>query len=356
MVHARSGVIASGAMPSFTELFAGLPAAALVLDEAGCIAHANGAAELLLNQSDRAMRGLSLEQILSLPPGYAEQRDGRAFASYDCELQLRRGGRLRVDFHDTAAAHGSAWRVIMLYGVRDGHSGSQAAGARAAIGAAAMLGHEIKNPLSGIRGAAQLLSGEVDDRSVLTDLIIAEVDRIAALIDRMQDFTDDRPRALQAQNIYPVLAHAVQLASAGFARGIVIEERFDPSLPPVRIDRDAFVQVMVNLLKNAAEALDQVERPRIILGTAYRHGMSHSIGGGQRRAVPIELTITDNGPGAPADIAGHLFEPFVSGKREGRGFGLPMVEKLVGEMNGFVRYAREGYPPMTVFRIHLPRA
>jgi two-component system nitrogen regulation sensor histidine kinase GlnL len=356
VVHARGGVIATGAMPSFTELFAGLPVAALVLDEAGCIAHANGAAELLLNQSDRAMRGLSLEQILSLPPGYAEQRDGRAFASYDCELQLRRGGRLRVDFHDTPAAHGSAWRVIMLYGVRDGHSGSQAAGARAAIGAAAMLGHEIKNPLSGIRGAAQLLSGEVDDRSVLTDLIIAEVDRIAALIDRMQDFTDDRPRALQAQNIYPVLAHAVQLASAGFARGIVIEERFDPSLPPVRIDRDAFVQVLVNLLKNAAEALDEIERPRIILGTAYRHGMSHSIGGGQRRAVPIELTITDNGPGAPADIAGHLFEPFVSGKREGRGFGLPMVEKLVGEMNGFVRYAREGYPPMTVFRIHLPRA
>ena len=219
-----------------------------------------------------------------------------------------------------------------------------------------MLGHEIKNPLSGIRGAAQLLAGEVDDRSVLTDLIIAEVDRIAALIDRMQDFTDDRPREMQAQNIYPLLTHAVQLASAGFARGIVIEERFDPSLPPVRIDRDAFVQVLVNLLKNAAEALEQVEEPRIILGTAYRHGMSHSIGGGARRAVPIELTVTDNGPGAPADIAGHLFEPFVSGKREGRGFGLPMVEKLVGEMNGFVRYAREGYPPMTVFRIHLPRA
>ncbi len=356
MVYARSGMSAVEGTPSFAELFAGLPVAALVLDEAGCIAHANGAAELLLNQSDRAMRGLSLEQVVSVPPGYRDRRDGRAFASYDCELQLRRGGRLRVDFHDSPATHGSAWRVVMLYGVRDGHSGSHAAGARAAIGAAAMLGHEIKNPLSGIRGAAQLLSGDVDDRSVLTDLIIAEVDRIAALIDRMQDFTDDRPRELQVQNIYPVLAHAVQLASAGFARGIVIEERFDPSLPPVRIDRDAFVQLLVNLLKNAAEALEQVDRPRIILGTAYRHGMSHGVGNGERRAVPIELTVTDNGPGAPADIAGHLFEPFVSGKREGRGFGLPMVEKLVGEMNGFVRYAREGYPPMTVFRIHLPRA
>nr|WP_321163797.1 ATP-binding protein [Sphingomonas sp. Leaf67] len=344
------------AMPAFADLFAGLPVAALVLDEAGCIAHANGAAELLLNLSDRAMRGLSLEQIISLPPGYAEQRDGRAFTSYDCELQLKRGGRLRLDFHDSPAAHGSAWRIVMLYGLRGGHAMSQAAGARAAIGAAAMLGHEIKNPLSGIRGAAQLLAGDVDDRPVLTDLIIAEVDRIAALIDRMQDFTDDRPRELVAQNIYPVLAHAVQLASAGFARGVTIEERFDPSLPPVRIDRDAFVQVMVNLLKNAAEALEKVEKPRIILGTAYRHGLSHGIHDGSRRAVPIELTVTDNGPGAPADIAGHLFEPFVSGKREGRGFGLPMVEKLVSEMGGLVRYAREGFPAMTVFRMHLPRA
>jgi two-component system nitrogen regulation sensor histidine kinase GlnL len=356
MVLARGGVISTTAMPGFADLFAGLPIAALVLDDAGCIASANGAAELLLNLSDRAMRGLSLEQIISLPPGYAEQRDGRAFASYDCELQLKRGGRLRLDFHDSPAAHGSAWRIVMLYGLRSGHAMPQAAGARAAIGAAAMLGHEIKNPLSGIRGAAQLLAGDVDDRPVLTDLIIAEVDRIAALIDRMQDFTDDRPRELVAQNIYPVLAHAVQLASAGFARGVTIEERFDPSLPPVRIDRDAFVQVMVNLLKNAAEALDKVDRPRIILGTAYRHGMSHGVGGGSRRAVPIELTVTDNGPGAPSDIAGHLFEPFVSGKREGRGFGLPMVEKLVGEMGGLVRYAREGYPAMTVFRIHLPRA
>lgn len=355
MVLARGGVTAA-AMPSFADLFAGLPIAAIVLDEAGCVSHANSAAELLLNLSDRAMRGLSLEQIISLPPGYAEQRDGRAFTSYDCELQLKRGGRLRVDFHDSPAAHGSAWRIVMLHGLRGGHAMPQAAGARAAIGAAAMLGHEIKNPLSGIRGAAQLLAGEVDDRPVLTDLIIAEVDRIAALIDRMQDFTDDRPRDLRPQNIYPVLAHAVQLASAGFARGITIEERFDPSLPPVRIDRDAFVQVLVNLLKNAAEALERIDRPRIVLGTAYRHGMSHGVGAGQRRAVPIELTVTDNGPGAPADIAGHLFEPFVSGKREGRGFGLPMVEKLVGEMGGFVRYAREGYPPMTVFRLHLPRA
>ncbi|MEP9402886.1 two-component system sensor histidine kinase NtrB [Sphingomonas silueang] len=356
MVLARGGVTARSEPPSFADIFAQLPVAALVLDEAGCIAHANGAAELLLNLSDRAMRGLSLGQIVALPPGYGDQRDGHGFASYECELKLKRGGRLRADFHETPAGHGSGWRIVMLYGMRAMQAAPRAAGARAAAGAAAMLGHEIKNPLSGIRGAAQLLAGEVDDRAVLTDLIITEVDRIAALIDRMQDFTDDRPRDLTVQNIYPVIAHAVQLATAGFARGIAIEERFDPSLPPVRIDRDAFVQVLVNLLKNAAEALGDTPDPRIVVGTAYRHGMSHGIDGGPRRAVPIELTVSDNGPGAPRDIADHLFEPFVSGKREGRGFGLPMVEKLVREMGGIVGYAREGEPEVTVFRIRLPRA
>ncbi len=347
----------AGAAPSFADLFAALPVAALVLDEAGCIANANGTAEHLLNLSERAMRGLSLRQIVSLPPGYGDQRDGHGFASYECELRLLRGGRIRVDFHETAVTDDTGWRIVMLYGTRgSSHVAARPAGARAAAGAAAMLGHEIKNPLSGIRGAAQLLAGDVEDRPVLTDLIITEVDRIAALIDRMEDFTDERPRRLQSENIYPVLAHARQLAAAGFARGITIEERFDPSLPPVRIDRDAFVQVLVNLLKNAAEALGNTADPRIVIGTAYRHGMSHSVEGGPRRPVPIELTITDNGPGAPADIAGHLFEPFVSGKREGRGFGLPMVEKLVGQMGGIVRYAREGEPEMTIFRILLPRA
>ncbi|KQN36841.1 PAS domain-containing sensor histidine kinase [Sphingomonas sp. Leaf407] len=356
MVLARGGLSAAEGAPPFADLFAALPVATIVLDEAGCVAHANSAAELLLNLSDRSMRGLSLSQIVTLPPGYGDQRDGHGFASYECELRLRRGGRLRADFHETPAGHGSPWRIVMLYGLRAMPAAPRAAGARAAAGAAAMLGHEIKNPLSGIRGAAQLLADEVDDRGVLTDLIITEVDRIAALIDRMEDFTDARPRELTVQNIYPVIAHAVQLATAGFARGIVIEERFDPSLPPVRIDRDAFVQVLVNLLKNAAEALADTPDPRIVVGTAYRHGMSHGVGGGARRAVPIELSVGDNGPGAPSDIAGHLFEPFVSGKREGRGFGLPMVEKLMAEMGGTVGYAREGDPEWTIFRIRLPRA
>jgi two-component system nitrogen regulation sensor histidine kinase GlnL len=140
---------------------------------------------------------------------------------------------------------------------------------------------------------------------------------------------------------------------------MVIEERFDPSLPQVLIDRDAFLQVMLNLLKNAAEVLQGLAQPRIVLATAYRHGMSVSTGAGRpRQPLPIEITVIDNGPGAPEDIAEHLFEPFVSGKPEGTGLGLPLVEKLVRDMGGIVQYEREraGHNHNTVFRILLPRA
>ncbi|HSX55197.1 MAG TPA: ATP-binding protein, partial [Sphingomonas sp.] len=190
-----------------------------------------------------------------------------------------------------------------------------------------------------------------------TQLITAEVDRIAALIDRMQDFTDTRPPKLAPHNIYPLLDHARRVALAGFARGITIEERFDPSLPPVMMDKDAFQQVAMNLLKNAAEALKDTPDPKIVLVTQYRHGVAMRPGPDQpRRWLPIEFSVSDNGPGAPADIASHLFEPFVSGKPEGKGLGLPLVEKLVRDMGGVVEYARAGDPEMTVFRVNLPRA
>jgi two-component system, NtrC family, nitrogen regulation sensor histidine kinase GlnL len=251
------------------------------------------------------------------------------------------------------------WRVVTLRhnpGAR-GHAVDRSSGARAAVGAAAMLAHEIKNPLSGIRGAAQLLGQESGASVELTTLITTEVDRITALIDRMQDFTDTRPLKLAPENVYPLLDHARQVALAGFGQHVSIDERFDPSLPPALIDRDAFLQVVLNLLKNACEAVSDVATPRVTLATAYRHGMSASSAPGRpRQPLPIELLVIDNGPGAPADIAEHLFEPFVSGKAEGRGLGLPLVEKLVRDMGGIVQYAREGDPEATVFRILLPRA
>ncbi|UZK66922.1 two-component system sensor histidine kinase NtrB [Sphingomonas sp. M1-B02] len=348
------------AAPNFAELFAGLPVAVFVIDPDGRIAHANAACELLLNHSESSMIGQPYESVLHPPEDYADRRDGHGFAAFDIEIEAVRGPRFRVDFVETLVADHPGWRIVTLHHApqsrRVAQGADRTAGARAAVGAAAMLAHEIKNPLSGIRGAAQLLGASGEDGE-LTELITTEVDRIVALIDRMQDFTDTRPLKLAPTNVYPLLGHARRVALAGFARGMVIEERFDPSLPPVLIDPDAFLQVLLNLLKNAAEALTGLAQPRITLATAYRHGMSVSTGAGRpRQPLPIEILVIDNGRGAPADIADHLFEPFVSGKPEGQGLGLPLVEKLVRDMGGIVQYAREREPEVTVFRILLPRA
>ena len=341
--------------PGFADLFAALPVAVVVIDPDTRIAHANGLAEQLLNLSERLLVGQPLGAILP-PLDGAPNPDGNALAVYDTEIATSHGGKIRVDFAETPIADHPGWRVITLHSAsntrRLGQSVDRAAGARAAVGAAAMLAHEIKNPLSGIRGAAQLLgAGE------LTTLIVTEVDRIAALIDRMQDFSDTRPLPLAGENIYPLLAHARRLALAGFARGITIEERFDPSLPPAQINRDAVLQIIINLLKNAREAVRDVREPRIVLTTAYRHGITVSTAPGKpRQMLPIEICVMDNGPGAPSDIAEHLFDPFVSGRREGQGLGLALVDKLTRDMGGIVQYAREGTPDMTVLRLLLPRS
>lgn len=340
--------------PGFTELFAALPVAVVVVDPDDRIAHANGFAEQLLNLSERVMRGQPLAAILP-PPAADARRDGQGFAFYDTEIATPHGPKIRVDFVEAAVPDHAGWRAITLHSAastrglaQSGRSG----GARAASGAAAMLAHEIKNPLSGIRGAAQLLgTGE------LTTLIVTEVDRIAALIDRMQDFSDTRPLPIVPENIYPLIGHARRLALAGFARGVAIEERFDPSLPPAAINRDALLQILINLLKNAVEANRTVRDPRIVITTAYRHGMSVAAAPGRPRTpLPIEICVIDNGPGAPADIADHLFDAFVSGRPEGQGLGLALVDKLVRDMGGIVQYAREGTPEMTTLRLLLPRA
>ena len=347
-----------GGSPSDEELVAAMPVAMLLVDPDERIARANAACETLLNFSERAMVGQSIDALVRFADSFAERRHGRTFAAYDADIGLGRLGRTRADLVECDVPERPGWTLVTLRVNRAGrgHTPDRSAGARAAIGAAAMLAHEIKNPLSGIRGAAQLLEDEVG-RSGLTELITTEVDRVTGLIDRMQDFTDTRPPVLEAHNVYPLLDHVRRVAIAGFAREVTIEERFDPSLPPARVDRNAFAQIMLNLVKNACEAVSAEAEPRVVLATSFRHGMSIAGGEGRPRTpLPIEIAVIDNGPGAPADISEHLFEPFVSGKAEGRGLGLPLVDKLVRDMGGIVTYSREGDPLRTVFRVLLPRA
>lgn len=226
--------------------------------------------------------------------------------------------------------------------------------ARSVTGLAAMLAHEIKNPLSGIRGAAQLLEQSVDDQDrALTQLITDEADRIVKLVDRMEVFSDERPIEREPVNIHAVLEHVKRLAQSGFARGIRILEEYDPSLPPVFANRDQLVQVFLNLVKNAAEALGDTSDAEIVLSTAFRPGVRLSVPGARERvSLPLEFCVRDNGPGVPEEIQSHMFDPFVTTKTNGTGLGLALVAKIIGDHGGVIEC--DSQPRRTVFRILLP--
>jgi two-component system nitrogen regulation sensor histidine kinase GlnL len=227
--------------------------------------------------------------------------------------------------------------------------------ARSVTALAAMLAHEIKNPLSGIRGAAQLLEQSVgdDDRS-LTRLICEEADRIVKLVDRMEVFTDERPMQRQPVNIHHVLEHVKRLAQSGIARHMKFVEDYDPSLPPVLANRDQLIQVFINLVKNAAEAIgEQASDGEIQLSTAFRPGVRLTAPGGKSRvSLPLEFCVRDNGPGVADDLLPHLFEPFVSTKRTGSGLGLALVSKIIGDHGGIIEC--ESQPRRTIFRVLMP--
>jgi two-component system nitrogen regulation sensor histidine kinase GlnL len=227
--------------------------------------------------------------------------------------------------------------------------------ARSVTALGAMLAHEIKNPLSGIRGAAQLLESSVsDDDRALTQLICEETDRIVKLVDRMESFSDERPVQRESLNIHAVLDHVKRLALAGFARHIRFREIYDPSLPHVLASRDQLIQVFLNLIKNAAEAIgNEGFDGEIILSTAYRPGVRLRIAGSiEPVGLPLEICIRDNGPGVPNDIAANLFDPFVTTKSSGSGLGLALVAKVIGEHGGIVEF--ESHPRLTTFRVLMP--
>ncbi len=350
------------------DLFAALPVPVMALDPDDRPVTINQAAESLLNQSAGLIAERGLAALTANGRPFAEvvaaaRAQGGGYATYDIELGCGGGRVVRSDVLIAPLPEAPGWLVLTLQtrsvaSLVDRQLGNRGA-ARAATGVAAMLAHEIKNPLSGIRGAAQLIAqtavtaGDADAQE-LTGLICAEVDRIRDLVDRMEGFTDTRPLIHAPENIHAVLGHVRKLAEAGFARGVRFRERYDPSLPLVRAHRDSLVQLFLNLIKNGIEAAGPTSELQI--STAYRQGLRIATAAGQRVSLPIEVCVIDNGPGASPDLNDHIFDPFVTTKSSGRGLGLALVAKIADDHGGIVEYERDGEGGRTIFRVLLPTA
>lgn len=350
-------------LPHPADVWNALPAPMLLLAPDGSVALANSAAETFLNisQAQLSDKGWELlfpedSPVRALVQDAVESRTD--IAAYDLMIEFVGGRRVRADILVGRLPDREGWLAISFQpravtSIVDRQVGQQGA-ARSAVGVAAMLAHEIKNPLSGIRGAAQLLADSTDDEGrELTSLIVSEVDRIRALIDRMEGFTDTRPRMFSRENIHSILGHVKKISETGFAKGVQFRERYDPSLPPISCDRDALVQAFLNLVKNASEA--SKNNGVITLTTAFRHGLRvRSSGSGARVSLPLEVCVIDEGPGAPPGIVDHLFDPFVSAREGGTGLGLALVAKIIGDHGGVVEYDRQD--GRTIMRVLLPLA
>ncbi len=345
-------------------LLAAIPHPILVLGEDGRIIYANTATEVFFEASQTRLKLQRLEEVLAfgcplLALVQQVKRTGATVNEYGVEIATPKQTSPRlVDIFGGPLPESPDQTLVMLQqrsmAQMIERQFTHRAAARSVSGLAAVLAHEIKNPLSGIRGAAQLLEpGLNDDDRSLAQLICSETDRIRNLVDRMEVFGDERPLNSEPVNIHAVLDHVKRLAENGFARGIRIIEEYDPSLPPLPANRDKLVQALLNLLKNAAEAIVDGDNGRIVISTAFKPGVRLMLPGSDKRvSLPLRIEIEDNGPGVPDAIKPHLFDPFVTTKRTGTGLGLALVAKIVGDHGGIIECESE--PGKTVFRILLP--
>jgi two-component system, NtrC family, nitrogen regulation sensor histidine kinase GlnL len=359
---AATSTAATGAPLDAAALLAALPNTVLALDRGGTVRFANPAAEQFFGISAAALVGHPLADFIQPhSPLFAlldtVWRSGGSIAEYDVPLVGPRFPGRSVTIQGAPAGEGADLLVLTL------HERSMADkmdrqlthrnAARSVTAMAAMLAHEVKNPLSGIRGAAQLLEQDADAAArELTQLICDETDRIVALVDRMEAFSEHAPVGRDEVNIHEVLDRVRKIAQSGFARHVRVSEEYDPSLPPLPGDRDLLLQVFLNLVKNAAEAAPPAGG-EIMLATAYRHGLRLTAPGGDgRQHLPLMVSVTDNGGGIPDDLKAHLFDPFVTTKRNGTGLGLALVAKVIGDHGGVIEF--DSQPRRTVFRVFLP--
>ena len=339
-----------------------IPDPLVVVDPTDRICYVNLSAEDFFGQGARVLQGQGITDVIPFDSpvmaliGQVRNRNS-SVAEYGLMIDGPSRGMQQVDAQVSPIMDEPGYIMITLrergIASKIDHQLVHRGAARSVTSMAGVLAHEIKNPLSGIRGAAQLIETNVDsDGKTLTRLICEETDRICALVDRMEVFADPRTLERHPVNVHQVLEHARQVAENGFAKNVKFIERYDPSIPPVPGDRDQLIQVFINLIKNAAEAVPE-GGGEITLTTAYRHGVRVAMPGTRERMnLPLEICVIDNGEGVPEDLRPYLFDPFVTTKSGGTGLGLALVAKIIGDHSGIIECESE--PRRTIFRIMLP--
>jgi len=345
-------------LPEPREQIAGLTFALLLLRPDLTIDQVNPATESLIGRSARRLLGKKFLDVVSFAEGRISERllgDEAQTVARGLAMQVD-GRPLVVNMTISPMAAHPGWRVVTLSDA--GQEERLGEEERAPLRGPAVLAHEIKNPLSAIRGAAQLVARKLGegDRS-LTALITDEVDRIAQLVDRMQRLGREQPEPVGSVNLHAAVRRACETVSAASDGEIRLREEFDPSLPPVLANEGALVQVLINLIANARDACQDAKNPEIILRTRFVSGLARNVLRlGRRVKLPIEVQVSDNGPGVDPALREHIFEPFVSSKKNGQGLGLALVNKLVRDMDGRIGHERDEAGGWTHFRVHLPVA
>lgn len=331
----------------------------------GSITNANPAAEAFFGMSRTSLWLQKLANLVAADSPLLSLVDqvisrGAAINKYRVELSLAKPSDNRlVDIFVTPLQDPEDGVVIMLQerslSEKINRQLSHRGAGRSVAAMASVLAHEVKNPLSGIRGAAQLLETDASEGDrVLTRLICEETDRIVKLVDRMSAFSEKQPVEREKINIHAVLDHVKKVSLAGFARHIRFHENYDPSLPPVFGNKDLLIQVFLNLVKNAAEAIGESRGDGDIeLSTAFRPGVRLQIPEAKAPvSLPLEFCVRDNGSGVGPDLLPYLYDPFVTTKATGTGLGLALVAKIIGDHGGTIEC--ESSPRRTTFRILMP--
>ena len=360
-----AALVAMGENSDVTEsqIFAALPNPVFVLDRENRFIYLNQAAEIFFQSSRMMLLGTQLTSIMPLDSNFlsmVSRARAQSISVGDQGVELA-GPKIGLKLINVQITPFGDREPRLLITIQERALAERLRGqslfrgaARSIAAMAALLAHEVKNPLAGIKGAAQLLEADLDaEGQSLTRMIVEESDRVAALLDRMEGFAGGANLVLAPVNIHEILDHCLNVAQASYGAHMKIKRSYDPSLPLVNGHRDLLIQAFINMIKNASEATDL--NGEITIKTSYSQGRRltfAAVNGGSY--APVQVEVIDNGRGISEELRDHIFDPFVSGRSGGSGLGLTMVASVIADHGAMIDV--ESVPGQTVFRMNFPVA